>query len=140
MRETHSCAVEHPTVVFDGVCNFCNASVSSILALDRDRVFRFASLQSNAGQKLLERCALEPLDSDTFALVEGERCLVRSDAALAVVRRLPAPWRWAAVLTVVPHPWRDAIYRLIARNRYRWFGRRETCMVPTHDVRERFLA
>lgn len=140
MHKIHPSEPEHPIVVFDGICNFCNASVASILALDRDRVFRFASMQSDAGRKLLERCALEPLDSDTFALVEGARCLVRSDAALAVARRLPAPWRWAAVLGVLPRPWRDAAYRLLARNRYRWFGKREACMVPTPDVRDRFLA
>ena len=130
---------EPPIVVFDGVCNFCNASVSFILAHDRARVFRFASLQSHAGRSLLERVGIEPLDADTFALVEGERCLVRSDAALAVARRLPAPWRWGAALAAVPRPWRDAAYRLIARNRYRWFGRRRACMVPAPDVRERFL-
>ena len=132
-------AREQPIVVFDGVCNFCNASVSFILAHDRARVFRFASLQSDAGRRLIERAALPPLDSDTFVLVEGDRCLVRSDAAIAVARRLPAPWRWGAALGVLPRSWRDALYRLIARNRYRWFGKRTACMVPTADVRERFL-
>ena len=126
-------------MVFDGVCNFCNASVSFILAHDRARVFRFATLQSEAGRRLLERAALPPLDSDTFVLVEDGRCLVRSDAAIAVARRLPAPWRWGAALAVLPRGWRDAVYRWIARHRYQWFGKRDVCMVPTPDVRERFL-
>jgi predicted DCC family thiol-disulfide oxidoreductase YuxK len=130
---------QHPIVVFDGVCNFCNASVSFILAHDRAGAFRFAALQSKTGRRLLERAALEPLDSDTFALIEGPCCVVRSDAVLAVARRLPAPWKWGVALAVVPRPWRDALYRLIARHRYRWFGRRDVCMRPTPDVRERFL-
>jgi len=136
-EEAH--ASEHPIVLFDGVCNFCNASVSFLLKHDRAKVFRFASLQSETGRRLLERAALPPLDSDTFALIEGDRCWVRSDAAIAVARRLPAPWRWGAALAVLPRPWRDALYRMIAGHRYQWFGKRAVCMVPTPDVRERFL-
>ena len=132
-------AKEHPIVVFDGVCNFCNASVSFILAHDRARVFRFAPLQSEVGRRLLERAALPPLDADTFLLVDKGRVLARSDAALDVARRLPAPWRWGAALAVLPRSWRDAVYRLIARHRYRWFGKRAVCMVPAPDVRERFF-
>ena len=78
-------ASEHPIVLFDGVCNFCNASVAFLLKHDRAKVFRFASLQSETGRRLLERAALPPLDSDTFALVEGDQCWVRSDAAIWTV-------------------------------------------------------
>lgn len=131
--------VEHPIVIFDGVCNFCSASVNFLLSHDRAGVFRFAPLQSDAGRRLLEHVSLPPLDADTFVLIEGDRHRVRSDAAIAVARRLPAPWRWAASLAVLPPAWRDALYRLIARNRYRWFGRRQACMVPSPEVRSRFL-
>lgn len=129
----------HPIVVFDGVCNFCNASVQFILQHDRSRVFRFAALQSSAGRALLERHGFDPLEADTFVLVEGEKCRVRSDAALGVARRLPLPWRLVFLLRWIPRPLRDAVYRTIARNRYRWFGKRESCMVPSADVSERFL-
>ena len=128
-----------PIVVFDGVCNFCNASVRFILERDRSRVFRFAALQSSAGRALLERHGFDPLDADTFVLVEGEECRVRSDAAIAVMRRLPLPWRLLAWLRWIPKPLRDAVYRVIARNRYQWFGKRQSCMVPSADERERFL-
>jgi predicted DCC family thiol-disulfide oxidoreductase YuxK len=130
----------HPVVLFDGVCNMCNGIVRFLLARDRARRLRFASIQSEAGRALLAGHGLDPMAADTFVFVEGGRASVRSDAALAVARHLPAPWRWGVVLRALPRPWRDAAYRYVARHRYGWFGRRDTCMVPTPDVRERFLA
>ena len=130
----------HPVVLFDGVCNMCNGIVRFLLARDRARRLRFASIQSEAGRVLLARHGLDAVAADTFVLIEGGRASVRSDAALAVARHLPAPWRWGVVLRVLPRPWRDAAYDYIARHRYGWFGKRDTCMIPTPDVRERFLA
>lgn len=130
-----------PVVLFDGVCNLCNATVNFLIDRDRDARLRFASLQSEPGRALLaSRGVTVPEgDPESIVLVEGDAVWQRSDAILRLGRHLPAPWRWGAVLLVVPRVVRDAVYRWIARNRYRWFGRSETCRVPTPELRARFL-
>jgi predicted DCC family thiol-disulfide oxidoreductase YuxK len=126
-------------VLFDGVCNLCNASVQFLLRRDRERRFRFAALQSAAGRTLLERYGL-PTDSlSTIVVLEGGRARVQSAAALLLARRLPWPWPLLAVFTILPRPLRDALYAFVARHRYRWFGRTESCMLPTREVADRFL-
>lgn len=126
-------------IVFDGLCNLCTASVQFILRHERKPHFRFASMQSKAGAALLEASGLASGDVDTFVLIEDGRAYVRSDAALRVARHLSAPWSLAAALAIIPRPIRDWAYRIIARNRYQWFGRRAACMVPSPEVRARFL-
>lgn len=129
-------------VFFDGVCNLCNGAVQLIIDHDRHALFRFAPLQSDLARKLLsERGAVvDPAEMDSVILLEGDRVYQRSDAALRIARRLDAPWPVAYALIVVPRFVRDAVYKLIARHRYRWFGRSETCRVPTPELRARFLA
>jgi predicted DCC family thiol-disulfide oxidoreductase YuxK len=129
----------HPVVLFDGVCNFCNASVQWILRRDRAGAFRFASLQSAAAKAELARIGLGDFCADSVVLIEGGRHFLRTDAALRIAKRLGFPWSLFAVFLVVPRFLRDPIYRLIARYRYRWFGKRDSCMVPTPAVRARFL-
>jgi predicted DCC family thiol-disulfide oxidoreductase YuxK len=124
--------------LFDGVCNFCSGSVNLALRLDRAGALTFTPIQSPYGQALARRCGLDPDAPSTFVFLDRGRALTESDAVLAIAARLPAPWRWARVLRFVPKGWRDAGYRWIARNRYRLLGRRETCMVPTPEVRVRF--
>jgi predicted DCC family thiol-disulfide oxidoreductase YuxK len=126
-------------VLFDGVCNLCNGSVQFIVRHDPAGRFRFASLQSEAGQALLRRHGLDPADLFSVILVEGGRAYARSDAALRIAWGLSGPVRAAGVLRVVPRPLRDAVYGWVARNRYRWCGRREACMIPTPELRSRFL-
>ncbi len=128
-----------PVLLFDGVCNLCNASVLFVIRRDRRSHFRFASLQSEAGQALLERFHLPANEFETFVLVEDGRCFVRSTAALRVVRKLNGLWPFLYVLIVIPGPIRDLLYNFAARRRYRWFGKREACMVPTPEQRSRFL-
>jgi predicted DCC family thiol-disulfide oxidoreductase YuxK len=131
--------LSHPIVLFDGVCNFCNGSINFIIRRDRRKIFRFASLQSETGARVLRQFGL-PLDSvETIVLVEDSSCYTRSSAALRIVRRLGVPWSMLYVLNVIPATARNAIYDLIARNRYRWFGKKNVCMIPTPDMRERFL-
>ncbi len=130
---------DHPVVLFDGVCNFCAASVQFIIRRDPQGLFRFAAYQSDAGKSLCAQHGVDAGALDTFALIVDGRALFRSDAALATATRLGGLWRLLAVFRLVPRAVRDAVYRLIARNRYRWFGRRESCMVPDADVRHRFL-
>lgn len=129
----------HPVVLFDGVCNLCNTSVQWILRRDRAGTFRFASLQSAAAKAELSRIGLVDFQADSVVLVEDGQHFLRTDAALRIAKRLGFPWSLFAVFLVVPRFLRDPIYRLIARYRYRWFGKRESCMVPTPAVRARFL-
>jgi predicted DCC family thiol-disulfide oxidoreductase YuxK len=127
-------------LLFDGECNLCNATVDWILRHDRRGVFRFATLQSDAAARLLDGTAgADAAADDTVILIEDGRVHTRSTAALRVLHALGPPWSFARILAVVPAPLRDAVYELIARRRHRWFGRRETCRLPTPQERERFL-
>lgn len=132
-------AINGPILLFDGVCNLCNSSVDFIVRRDPKGLVKFASLQSRTGRQLLRMAGL-PTDYDaSLVLVEGDRFSTSSDAALGVARYLTAPWSWAAIFRVVPRSIRDAVYRWISRNRYNWFGKRDTCRIPTPDERERFI-
>lgn len=130
---------EHPILLFDGVCNLCEASVHFIIKRDPKAIFRFASLQSPDGQVLLEKFNLARDDFDTMVLIEGARCYLRSAAGLRIARRLSGAWPLLSAFLILPRFLRDAIYRWIATNRYRWFGKKEACLVPTSDIRSRFL-
>ncbi len=129
----------HPIVLFDGVCNFCDASVNWIIAHDPGARFRFVALQSTAGHRLQRAHGLDPAGLDALVLVEGERAYRKSGAALRILRRLRWPWPVLFGLIAVPAFVRDFVYDFLARRRYRWFGRKDECMVPTAEVRERFL-
>lgn len=128
-----------PVLLFDGVCNLCNASVQWVLLRDRKGVFRFAALQSDTGQALLQQLGRSTDDFDSVVLVDGDRVLLHSDVALEIVRRLGGAWQLLYVFKIIPRAVRDAIYRWIARNRYRWFGRRSACMLPRPEWKERFV-
>lgn len=129
----------HAIILFDGVCNFCCSSVQFIIARDPGGHFLFASQQSETGRNLLAFANLPPT-MDTFVAIEGKAIYTRSAAALKVASKLTQPWPLCAVFWLVPGFIRDAAYRLIARNRYRWFGQKEACWVPTPEIRARFLA
>ncbi len=129
-----------PTIIlFDGVCNLCAWSVQFIIRRDAGRVFRFASLQSEVGRNITRQHGLDKSALSSFILVENGRAWRESDAALRVCKHLPWPWRWLPVFLLVPRVLRDPVYRLIARNRYRWFGKSDTCLMPTPEMRARFL-
>jgi len=131
-------------VLFDGVCNLCDGLVQFIIRHDRAGRFRFAALQSAAGQALLAAHGLPPLaaghDPNSVLLVSGGQVYSHSVAVLRIARELGWPWRLAAVGSLVPRIWRDALYRYVARHRYRWFGRQESCMLPTPELQSRFLS
>ncbi len=126
-------------VLFDGVCNVCNASVNFIIDHDSQRRFRFASLQSDVGKRLSAEHGL-PGDLKTVALIDGEASYVESSAALRIAGQLDGAVRWLRFLSLVPRPIRDALYRFFSARRYAWFGRTEVCRVPTPEIRARFLA
>jgi predicted DCC family thiol-disulfide oxidoreductase YuxK len=127
-----------PVLLFDGVCNLCTGAVRFVVPRDPDGRIRFAPLQSPAGQALLARHDL-PDDLDSVVLVEGDRAYTKSAAAIRVAELLGWPYRAAAIARLLPRRLRDAVYDVIAANRYDWFGRKERCMVPSEDVRDRFL-
>ena len=127
-------------VLFDGVCNLCNGAVNFIIDRDPSVRFRFAALQSSQAEALLAPLGRVPEpDPQSFILVEEGRVYERSTAALRIARRLPGAWRLLYAFIVVPAPLRDVAYRFIARNRYRWFGKADTCRMPTPELRKRFL-
>lgn len=124
-------------ILFDGVCNLCNASVKFIIRYDCKKKFRFASIQSAAAQKLLETFQSEKI-SDAVLYIENGILYQESTAALKIARYL-CWFSWLNVLLIIPAWFRDPVYRLIARNRYRWFGKRESCMLPDEDLKSRFM-
>jgi predicted DCC family thiol-disulfide oxidoreductase YuxK len=132
-------ASSHPVVLFDGVCNLCSGSVQFLIRRDPQGRFRFASLQSAVGQRYFDELRIDRQAVDSVILIEEGRWFKESDAALRIARRLPGLWKALGVFRLVPRPLRDRAYRLIARNRYRWFGRKEACWLPTPELRERFL-
>ncbi len=119
------------TILFDGVCNLCNGFVQFVIARDPEARFRFAALQSDAARRLVEGIGLAGPLPDSIILVDDGRAYVKSTAALRIARGLRAPWPLAYGLMAVPRWLRDEVYDLVARRRYRWFGRRDACMVPT---------
>lgn len=128
-----------PLILFDGVCNFCDRSVQFIIRHDRRGYFHFAALQSEAGQAVLAAYGLPQGGFDTFILLQKGRVYKRSGAALRVARNLDGLWPVLYAFIIVPPFIRDLVYKIIARNRYRWFGKKDQCMIPTPEVRSRFL-
>jgi predicted DCC family thiol-disulfide oxidoreductase YuxK len=129
-----------PIIVFDTDCVLCSGMVAFVLARESAPVLRFAGAWSDEGLALAARHGLTRRDlNDTFAVIDGPRALLRSDAGMAVLRHLRAPWRWLTVLTLVPRPLRDAVYGFVARRRYRWFGQRQDCIVVPPAQRHRFI-
>jgi predicted DCC family thiol-disulfide oxidoreductase YuxK len=126
-------------VIFDGVCNLCNGSVRFILRHEAAPVLRFVPFQSPAGERLMRKHGFDPSDVRTFVLLADGRVYVKSDAAIRIARHFRGAWRYLALGRVVPRPIRDRAYDLVARNRYRWFGRIQACMVPTPELRARFV-
>lgn len=128
-----------PIVLFDGVCNLCDRSVQFIIRRDRNKRFLFASLQGKKGHELLRHFNLPVNDFHSFILVEGDKIYTRSTGALRILRELGGGWKLLYGLIILPRFIRDAVYNWVARNRYKWYGRKEECPVPTPELRERFL-
>ncbi|MBR0934983.1 thiol-disulfide oxidoreductase DCC family protein [Bradyrhizobium jicamae] len=125
-------------ILYDGVCIFCSRWIRFVIARDSAHIFRFTPIQSDYGTRLAKAFGIDPNDPDTNAVVHGGVARMKSDAALTVLSLLPG-WGWTRVLFAVPKPLRDAIYGVIARNRYRIFGKYETCFVPDSEMRARVL-
>jgi predicted DCC family thiol-disulfide oxidoreductase YuxK len=139
MADAHDNIASGAIVIFDGVCKLCTRSVQWILKFEADAQLRFMPLQSDAGQRTLRQFGFDPEDAQTFVLLSHGRVYTRSDAALRIAAHFRPPWKYLTLLRIIPRPIRDAFYRLIAGYRYRIFGRRESCMLPPPDARERFI-
>lgn len=115
-------------ILFDGICNLCNGAVDFIVKRDKKKQFRFVSLQSDEGKKVIDEFLIPP-KIDSVILLKDHQVFVESEAAVEIAKMLPAPWKWSGIIRIVPVKFRNNIYRWIARNRYRWFGKRKTCRV-----------
>lgn len=132
-------AVGGTLILFDGVCVMCSGFVAFVIRRDPKARFRFVAAQSPLGQSILARLGLSTTDFESNILIEDGRAFFKSAAFFAIMRHLPWPWPWLTVLRVLPSWLRDRVYNAIADNRYRLFGKRDTCLVPTPDTSRRFV-
>ena len=126
-------------LLFDGVCNLCNFFVNFIINHDHKRTIKFSSLQSDVGREALTKNHLNPDYLESLVLLKNDKTYIKSRAALEVLRSLGIPWRFFYIFIIFPRPFTDWVYNWVAKNRYRWFGKREVCRMPTPDLESRFL-
>ncbi|MCL4165624.1 UNVERIFIED_CONTAM: hypothetical protein GTU68_037708 [Idotea baltica] len=128
-------------IIFDGVCSLCNAWVDFVLRKEKEDIFSFAANQSDEGQAILEKFnkTFDNEEVDTVFLLENGQLYERSTAALRIVKKLSFPWNLAYGFVVIPRPIRDFFYKIIAKNRYRWFGKKNSCRLPTPEERAKFI-
>ena len=131
--------MDHPVILFDGICNLCNNAVQFVLKHDKKKLFRFASLQSDFGKSILIKYGLPTDNFNSFVLILNGKAYTKSTAALSVAKMLSGPMKLLYGFIIVPAFIRNGVYNVIARNRYKWFGKKESCMLPSPDVAARFL-
>ena len=129
----------HSIILFDGVCNLCNEAVNFVIKRDTGNVFKFTPLQEKQGVLLLKTHAVDTQKLDSIVLIENEKVYVKSSAALRIAKKMSNLWPLFFVLLIIPSFIRDGVYDFIAKNRYKWFGKKEQCMIPTQGLREKFL-
>lgn len=129
---------DKPVILFDGVCNLCNNSVQFVIKRDPQGIFKYASLQSDFGQQLLKQFNLPSDKFNSFILFQDNQVYTRSTGALKMLSQLKG-WKWIKVFYIVPRFIRDGVYNLISTYRYRWFGKKDECMIPTKELKARFL-
>ncbi len=129
----------HSIILFDGVCNLCNGAVNFVIKRDPGNVFKFAPLQEKQGALLLKTHAIDIQKLDSIVLIENGNVYIKSSAALRIARKMSNLWPLFFVLLIIPRFIRDGVYDFIAKNRYKWFGKKEQCMIPTPGLKEKFL-
>ena len=129
----------HHIILFDGVCNFCNFWVNFIINRDKNDTYQFATMQSDSGQRLLQKFRLNSNDFDSFVLIVNDKHFTKSTAALMIIKNLESIVKLLYPLTILSGPIRDFIYDLIAKNRYKLFGKRDVCKIPTKEESDKFL-
>jgi len=131
---------EKAIILFDGVCNFCNSSINFVIKHDKKNHFLFAPLQSETAKKLLEKFNIDSSKTDSFILIDNNKLYLKSTAALRVTKHLNKLYPLLYALMITPPFIRNGVYDLIARNRYKWFGKKETCMIPSAENKEKFIS
>lgn len=126
-------------ILFDGVCNLCNGGVQFTLKRDKQKVFKFASLQSDFGQQKLKNLGMDTQNLSSFILLESDRVHTKSSAALRVAKELSGPASLLFGFIIVPKPLRDWVYSIVAKNRYKWFGKQNQCWIPSEELKSRFV-
>lgn len=127
-------------ILFDGVCNLCNGAIQFIIKKDKKRVFRYTSLQSNLGKKLLAERNINPKEIDSIILIKSDKVYyTKSSAAIHISKKLYSITKLLTIFLIVPKFLRDPVYDYIAKNRYQWFGKKEACMIPTPELKSLFL-
>ena len=139
ISESPLCGAGGPVILFDGVCNLCSSSVQYIIKRDKKNIFRFASLQSDIGKKLLAEYHLSTTDLDSFVLLQDGKAYKKSTGALKVAKQLSGPTQLLYSFIILPEFLRDSVYTFIGKNRYKWFGKKEACWLPTPALKDKFL-
>jgi predicted DCC family thiol-disulfide oxidoreductase YuxK len=129
---------DKPVILFDGVCNLCSKSVQFVIKRDPEATFSYASLQSEFGQNLLKQFNQSPVNFNSFVLYQDNQLYTRSTGALKMLSQLKG-WKWTTILFIIPRFLRDAVYNIISKYRYRWFGKKDECMIPAKEWKARFL-
>lgn len=129
----------HSIILFDGVCNLCNGAVNFVIKRDPGNVFKFTPLQEKQGVLLLKKHAIDAQKLDSIVLVENKKVYTKSSAALRIARKMSNLWPLFFVLLIIPSYIRDGVYDFIAKNRYKWFGKKEQCIIPAPGLKEKFL-
>ncbi len=135
----HLADLKQPVILFDGVCNLCSGAVQYVIKHDAKKQFLFASLQSNFGQQVLQQYNLSNIDFNSFILLKNGKIYLKSTAALLVAKQLQGAISWLYLFRVVPTFIRNVVYNVIAKNRYKWFGKQDACWLPTPQLKYRFL-
>lgn len=130
---------KHKIILFDGVCNLCNSSVTFVIKRDKKDLFRFAALQEDPGKSLLDKHNIDTSQTDSIILVDGDKAYTKSTAALEIARSLGGLYPLLYGFMVIPKFIRNWVYDYIAKNRYKWYGKKESCMIPTPELRSKFL-
>ena len=131
--------IKQNIIIFDGVCNFCNAAVNFIIKRDCEKKFLFSSMQNEKSKELLAQFSIDNSDLDTLIVIKNDTVFIKSDAVLEIVKEFSRFWFILSYCKIIPKPIRDFIYTLISRNRYKLFGKKESCIIPTKEQQERFL-
>lgn len=131
--------IDNKIILFDGVCNLCNSSVVFIIERDKKNVFKFAALQSETGSKMIQERGIDIKVIDSILLIEPRAYYFKSTAALKITRHLTGAWPLLYAFIILPASFRDWVYDIIAKNRYKWFGKKESCMIPTAELKSKFL-
>ena len=131
--------MDNPIILFDGVCNFCNYWVTFAIKRDRKNKLKFTPLQGETAKQLLPQFHINPSSLSSVIFIDNGKAYTQSSAAIQICKHLDGGWKLFYALIIIPKFMRDGLYNIMARNRYKWFGKKESCMIPTPELKERFL-